>query len=385
MIYKNLFIITKNSSYIGFIEIDDSGIVVSMKPGTTIEKGIDCDGQILMPGFVDSHTHGGYGMAFDDLGNTSFEDDYINYLKNLSKEGVVAFAGTTVTSTLEKLVSSSVLIDKLANKNATLPKLAAWYYEGPFISKVKKGAHEEKLIIPINEQFLKTIKKNVSIPVIMTVAPEVDKNLDLIEKYGDDFIFALGHSNAGFDDAKKSLKNGVSRITHLYNAMSGFHHHDLGILNAIFNKQYESNLNIEIIADGVHVDNKVIEYSYKNIDIKNISIVSDSLPPKGFKDGKYKLGNLAIEKKGNWFYLEGTSTLSGGACPFIFLVNNFKKATKCSWEELVMVSSYNAARNLKLENNIGDIVIGKKANIVFMTFENDMKYIQSYIDGNLLK
>jgi N-acetylglucosamine-6-phosphate deacetylase len=133
----------------------------------------------------------------------------------------------------------------------------------------------------------------------MTVAPEVDKNLDLIEKYGDDFIFALGHSNAGFDDAKKSLKNGVSRITHLYNAMSGFHHHDLGILNAIFNKQYESNLNIEIIADGVHVDNKVIEYSYKNIDIKNISIVSDSLPPKGFKDGKYKLGNLAIEKKGN--------------------------------------------------------------------------------------
>jgi N-acetylglucosamine-6-phosphate deacetylase len=50
-----------------------------------------------------------------------------------------------------------------------------------------------------------------------------------------------------------------------------------------------------------------------------------------------------------------------------------------------MVSSYNAARNLKLENNIGDIVIGKKANIVFMTFENDMKYIQSYIDGNLLK
>jgi N-acetylglucosamine-6-phosphate deacetylase len=125
LIYKNLFIITKNSSYIGFIEIDDSGIVVSMKPGTTIEKGIDCDGQILMPGFVDSHTHGGYGMAFDDLGNTSFEDDYINYLKNLSKEGVVAFAGTTVTSTLEKLVSSSVLIDKLANKNATLPKLAA--------------------------------------------------------------------------------------------------------------------------------------------------------------------------------------------------------------------------------------------------------------------
>ncbi|MGL5204781.1 MAG: hypothetical protein ACRC63_00865, partial [Metamycoplasmataceae bacterium] len=282
---------------------------------------------------------------------------------------------------LDKLLEISSFIDPLTEMHSSLPKLVAWYFEGPFISKEKKGAHEEKLIIPINEVFINEIKGNISIPKIFTVAPEVGNNLELIENYSRDFIFALGHSNSGYVEAKNSLKNGIRRITHLYNAMSGFHHHDLGILNVIFNKEYDENLNIEIITDGVHVDNEVIKYSYENFDIKNISIVSDSLSPKGFQDGKYKLGNLSIEKKGNWFYLEKTTTLSGGACPYIFLVRNFWNVTNCSLEELVMVSSYNTARNLDLDDNFGDIIINKKANIVFLT--KDINYIRSYINGKL--
>ncbi|MGL5617777.1 MAG: amidohydrolase family protein [Metamycoplasmataceae bacterium] len=383
MIYKNALIATKDTSFIGFIEIDDLGIVRRIERGQTNEDGIDCQNQIIMPGFIDSHTHGGYGMAFDDLGKETFDEKYLNYLKNLVREGVVAFVGTTVTSSLEKLVELSLFINPLTEVNLNLPKLVAWYFEGPFISKAKKGAHEGDLIIPINEDFINEIRGNITIPKIFTVAPEVANNLELISKYSRDFIFALGHSNSGYDQAKESLRNGIKRITHLYNAMSGFHHHDLGILNVIFNKEYDEDLNIEIITDGVHVNNEVIKYSYENFNIRNISIVSDSLPPKGFRDGKYKLGNLPIEKKGNWFYLEGTTTLSGGACPYIFLVKNFYDITNCSLEELVMVSSYNTARNLKLEDNFGDIIVGKRANIVFLN--KDISYIFSYINGKLWK
>ena len=383
MIYKNALIVTKDFSFVGFIEIDDLGIVNNIQKGTTDKNGVDCKGKIIMPGFIDSHTHGGYGMAFDDLGEQSFNNSYKIYLNKLVKEGVVAFAATTVTSTLEKLEKASLLIDDLSQENKTLPQLVAWYYEGPFISKEKKGAHEEDLIIPINESFLNKVSKNVLIPKIFTVAPEIDNNIELIEKYQNDFIFALGHSNSNFEKAAKSLDNGITRITHLYNAMSGFNHHDLGILNVIFNKQYKKNLNIEIITDGVHVDDEVIRYSYNNFDIKNISIVSDSLPPKGFEDGKYTLGNLPIEKRGNWFYLEGTQTLSGGGCPFIFLVQKFKKVTNCSWQELVFVSSYNAAQNLKLDSNYGDIIIGKKANIVFLNEE--LEYVHSFVNGTFWK
>ncbi|MGL4343488.1 MAG: amidohydrolase family protein [Metamycoplasmataceae bacterium] len=377
MIYKNATIATKDKTFIGYIEIDENGIIKKIEAGDTKEAGIDCKNQIIMPGFIDSHTHGGYGFSFDNIFEQGNEEKYNNYLLNLAKEGVVAIAGSSVTSTIDQLKKLTFAVK---NKNKFgLPKLVSWYYEGPFISKQKKGAHEEELIIDLNVEFLEFLKKNLDIPAILTVAPENGNNLDIIKKYGDDFIFALGHSNADYIIAEKALKNGITRITHLYNAMSGFHHHDLGIVNALFNHDFNSNLNIELISDGVHVDNKVILYTYQNFNINNISIVSDSLEHKGGKDGIYKLGNLPIEKRGNWFYLKGTDTLSGSACPYNLIIKNFYNVTKASLEDIVKVSSYNTARNLKLDDNYGDLIIGKKANIVFLDLE--FNYINSYIDG----
>ena len=137
-------------------------------------------------------------------------------------------------------------------------------------------------------------------PIILTIDAENSQNRKLVNKYQNDFIFALGHSNANYKDSVDMLKNGTKRITHMYNAMSGFHHStNLGILNALFNKEFNSDLCIEIIADGVHVNDHVIKYTYDNFDINNLTLVTDSLSPKGMNNGEYKLGNLEIEKKGN--------------------------------------------------------------------------------------
>ncbi|MGL4183669.1 MAG: N-acetylglucosamine-6-phosphate deacetylase [Metamycoplasmataceae bacterium] len=383
MRFKNALIVLHNKSFKGTIELDDLGNVLNIIEGEDSQQGIDCSNLIIMPGFIDSHTHGGYGFSFDDLNNDNSQSKLEHYLENLAQEGVVAVAGTTVTSKIEELKNISLKVNLLdKTKKEGMPKIVAWYFEGPFISKTKKGAHEEKLIIDIDEKFLLFLKENLKLPTIITVAPENGNNASLIKKYQNDFIFSLGHSNANYLESKNSLENGVNRITHLYNAMSGFHHHDLGIVNAIFNKEYKENLAIEIITDSVHVDDEVILYSYKNFDIKNINLVSDSLSPKGYPDGEYQLGNLEIEKRGNWFYLKGTQTLSGSAIPYNFLVKNFYNVTKCSLEEIVSVSSYNSAKNLNLPSNYGNIVTGKKANIVFL--DKDLNFINSIIDGKIL-
>lgn len=377
MVYKNLQIVTKDNSFFGYLEIDQSGIIKQIQQGEYHKEAIDCQNTIVMPGFIDSHTHGGYGFAFDQISNKENNLNYANYLKNLIKEGVVAFVGTSVTQSLSNLKKLVQNIKKINQKNG--PKMIAWYFEGPFISKTKKGAHEENLIISIKKEFLDFIKKEIEIPIILTVAPEYKDNKKLIKKYQNDFIFALGHSAANFNESVYALRNGIKRITHLYNAMSGFHHHDLGILNALFNKEFQSNLLIEIIADGVHIDNQVLKYTYQNIDINNLSLVSDSLSQKGLSNGDYMLGNMKIEKKGKWFYLKNTKILSGSACPYNYLVKNFYKITNCSLEEIVKVSSYNSARNLNLDSNYGDLIIDKKANIVFL--DKKLNYLFSYVDG----
>lgn len=377
MIYKNALITTKDEQFLGWIEIDENKILKTIGKGQTDKKGIDCKNKILIPGFIDSHTHGGYGFSFDQL-----EDKNLikNYLEKLKLEGIVGVVGTSVTSSLEQLEKQTHFIKKiLEQKISELPKVVAWYFEGPFISKAKKGAHEEKLIIPMDEKFLNNIKKELgNHQIIFTFDAQEKINQELVKKYQNDFIFALGHSNANYEEAKKVLFNGTKRITHLYNAMSGFNHSsNTGIINTIFNKEFNNDLCIELIADGVHVSDQVIKYTYNNFDINNITLITDSLSPKGLDDGKYKLGNLDIDKRGNWFYLKDSQTLSGSAVKFNLLLSHFKKVTNCSWQDIVKVSSFNSARNLKLPLNYGDFVVGFPIN--FNLIDDNFNIIETYI------
>lgn len=377
MIYKNALITTKDEQFLGWIEIDENKILKTIGRGKTNQEGIDCKNKILIPGFIDSHTHGGYGFSFDQL-----EDKNLikNYLEKLKLEGIVGVVGTSVTSSLEDLEQKTSLIKELLELNISeLPKVVAWYFEGPFISKAKKGAHEEKLIIPMDEKFLKNIKNQLrNHQIIFTFDAQEKTNQDLVKKYKNDFIFALGHSNANYDDAKNVLFYGTKRITHLYNAMSGFNHSSsMGIINVIFNKEFNKDLCIELIADGVHVSDQVIKYTYNNFDINNITLITDSLSPKGLDDGQYKLGNLDIDKRGNWFYLKDSQTLSGSAIKFNSLLSHFKKVTNCSWQDIVKVSSFNSARNLKLPSNYGDFVVGLPIN--FNLIDDDFNIIETYI------
>ena len=130
--------------------------------------------------------------------------------------------------------------------------------------------------------------------------------------------------------------------------------------------EYKSNLCIELIADGVHVSDHVIKYTYKNFPIDNLTLVTDSLSPKGLPNGEYKLGNLAIDKRGNWFYLKNSNTLSGSGVTYNWLLKHFKDITNCTWSELVKISSYNSAKNMNLENIYGCIKEGQKANFVIV-------------------
>ena len=329
-----------------------------------------------MPGFIDSHTHGAFGFSFDnDLENKEL---FLEYLKGMKNEGVIGIVGTSVTSSLDKLYNNLNSIKKIINhKEKDFPEILTWHFEGPFISKAKKGAHEEDLIILMDEQFLKMIKNKLNIKnIVLTIDSSEEQNKKMMVKYKNDFIFSLGHSNANYEQAKFAFNNGIKRVTHLYNAMSGFSHSgELGIINAIFNKEFKKNLCIELIADGVHVSNKVIKYTYDNIDINNICLITDSLSSKGLEDGFYKLGDLDIEKKGNWFYLKDKPNLAGSGIKFNWMLKYFMKITKCSWNDIVKVSSYNTARSLKLSNNYGDFVVGKKINFVLIDKKFNIKEV----------
>ncbi len=385
LIYKNAKIVTKDKTIEGYLEVDDHGNIKCIKPGSTNEPGIDCCGHYLMPSFIDTHTHGGYGMSFDDFANTpSFQEEYANYLNGIITEGVGAYVPTNVSLSLEKLNEITTQVKQYLSQPQVKnkPYMCAWFFEGPFISPKKKGAHDEKVLIPLNEQFLNKAIKDINIPIVVAIAPEEHDNLEAMKHYKDKVIFALGHSNANYQEACSCINAGAKRVIHLYNAMSGFSHRDMGIVNAILDKQYKSDTLIELISDGVHTSNEVIHTTFNILGSHNLGVVSDCLSPKGLEDGVYQLGTLAIDKKDNWCYLKGSTTLAGSCCGYNQLVKNFKLASGCNWNDLVRVSSYNNARNLKLPDCYGDLTLHQPAN--FIVVDEDINVLKHVINGNLV-
>lgn len=369
MIYKNARIIVDQKEIHGYLELDDNNNIINIGIGQ-IDTGFDCQNKIIMPGFIDTHTHGGYGMSFDDFFiDSDFNKKYTTYLNNVAKEGIVGFVATNVSLSLEHLNKIVHNVHEFLNKNESIvhgPSMVGWFFEGPFINIVKKGAHDEKVLIPINEQFMQNTKKLISLPIICAVAPEIANNLDMVKKYANDYIFALGHSNANYAQTLQAFDAGVTRVIHLYNAMSGFGHRDTGIVNAVFNQKYLPNINIELISDGMHVVDEVIETTHKIIDHNNLCIVSDCLAAKGLKDGTYQLGTLPVEKQGDFFFLKDSTTLAGSGTTYNKIANHYKQTTNCSLVDLVKITSTNAAKNLKLKKNFGNLTLNMPANLIMV-------------------
>ncbi|MGL5640474.1 MAG: N-acetylglucosamine-6-phosphate deacetylase [Mycoplasmoidaceae bacterium] len=320
-----------------------------------------------LPGFIDQHTHGGYGVSFDHLSKENFyELDTLG--KKLSNEGVCGIFLTTVTQDLKNILTLGNVLKK---KNEII---LGWHIEGPFISINKKGAHNEKFIKSIDSKILKEINNTNNLKKIITIAPEIKENMSVIKNNKiKNIYFSIGHSNASYEVCEKAVDNGCSQFTHLYNAMSGFDHRNPGIVNFALDSEKTF---VELIADGVHVNDSVLKETYKISKPERIIVVSDSLSPKGLKNGKYHLGSLEIDKKNNQCFLANSNTLAGSTMKYIDIVKHFHKVTNCSFNEIVKISSYNTCKQFNIKNygrikkgvKAKLIILDKKLNIIDKTF-----------------
>ncbi len=340
MILEDVLIVDPiDGEYVGVIEFDKYIENLVRKESKTTFK------YILMPGFIDPHIHGIKGI--DTM--TMTKSDYKKFREYEALEGVCYFLPTTVTTELENL------------KNVLTVDGANYHIEGPFISILKKGAHDEKFIVEPNIDFLKSI--NLSKIKLITMAPELNKFFEtatFLQNNG--IVVSIGHSNANFVTAKRAYESGFKRITHFPNALSPLHHREIGMVGAGFYLDFS----IELICDGIHLSADFVRLVYKIKGAEKIILVTDSISATGLKDGKYKLGTLDV------FIEDGIAklsdgTLAGSTLTFSKALKNFQKFTGCSLKELARVSSYNSAVELRL--NVGRIEKNYEAKFVLLDKE----------------
>lgn len=360
-------IINHNSSFFGEIEIKDN-IFISI---SIISSQLDYKSDFIMPAFIDSHTHGGYGLDFGNIFKWT-KDDFEIFRNNIFREGVTNVAMTTITLPL-------IILDSISNwyNKHNVDFIQAWHIEGPFISREKKGAHDEGFIIDANESWLHKIS-HINKKIVVTSALDINGNADILNKMiSNNFFVSLGHSNAKFNDVKYFLANNFfDRYTHLFNAMSSFSHRSPGIAFCAFavNKGW-----VELIADGFHVNNDLVKYTFDNIGSDRLILVSDSLSLKGQNDGNFFLGSIPITKIDNLCYIKDTTILAGSCFKYIDVVKNFFKTTNCTLQDIVKITSFNYFKSIHLDNLYGAI---REKNIAdFIIVDSELNLKQTYKNG----
>lgn len=319
--------------------------MVSLSSETTIAKHLP----IIAPAFIDVQI---YGAASKLFATYPTADSLQKLYEHCVAGGTHYFLPTAATNTMEVFYKCIDAIKEYWDKGGK--GVFGFHIEGPWINKIKRGAHIESLIhSPTLDEVKELLAYGKGVIKMITLAPEVcsQEIIDLI--VSNDIIVSAGHSNATFAEGTDAFDNGIATATHLFNAMSPLHHREPGLPAAIM--QHHSVM-ASIIPDGYHVDFEMISIA-KQIMKERLFIITDAVTKSN--EGLYP-HQLAGDK------YESNGILSGSALSMAKGVKNLVDKTGIDISEALRMASLYPARLLGMSNSLGMIKKGYKANLVFL-------------------
>lgn len=347
------------------------------------EEVIDCQGAYAIPGLIDLHFHGCMGDDFCD----GTKDAIRRIAEYEASVGVTAIAPATMTLPVEELEAilrtAAEYREEVGKEEAGVgADLVGVNMEGPFISKVKKGAQDERNILPcdveVARRFLEASKGLVK---FIGIAPEESENaIAFIEEMKDQVHISLAHTNAAYDRAKEAFDAGASHAVHLYNAMPAFTHRAPGVVGAVADSP---SVMAELICDGVHIHPAVVRGTFQMLGADRMILISDSMRATGMPDGRYTLGGLDVDVKGNRAVLVSDGALAGSATNLMDCMRTAVKKMGIPLETAVACASINPAKSLGVEAERGSLAEGKKADIVLLDEELELKSVIK--DGRVIR
>ena len=296
--------------------LDEHGIIQSIDKSSKWDSSYDEDwcGDWLSPRAIDLQINGGLGISFTDLTFNKIPK-LLTLLDRLWLDGVEGICPTFVSCSLDQFqLGMKVLKETKKHTSINRCRLLGAHMEGPFLCESYSGAHDIKnickpSIFALNER----IKGFESEIALMTLAPELKGSFDVISRLRElNILVSLGHSSADFDSAMKAFSNGVSMVTHTFNAMKGLHHRAIGPIGAAARRD---DVFLGLIADGVHVHSDMIRL-LKIIAPKQIVLVSDAISAYGLGDGSFDWDKRLITVENGLCRLPD-ETIAGSTLPLL--------------------------------------------------------------------
>lgn len=291
--------------------------------------------EFIVPAIIEQHIHGGFGVNF----NTCNSDDVLYFLDKIKSYSVSKVYPTLHTDSIEVLNRQLKIIYE-ASKEKSEVKIMGVHLEGPFINPNKAGVHNPEIIKVPNLKDYRNITDGVDEDFIkiVTLAPELDKNLELTKYLTQKgVVVSAGHTLA-------SDLSMVKQATHLFNAMGGVSHKEnMTAAQALIN----DNIYTEVIADGNHIVDDVLRLIFRTKPLDKIILISDALPIAHSNNEKEVFMGQEIFLHGDCAKTSN-GTLAGCAVFVFDIIKRLVQNDFLTIEQAFSMASKNVAQNLNI-------------------------------------
>ena len=379
----NGVIIAPGSILKGRVLVLEDGIITGISG--TVPAGshvIDAGGRFVAPGFIDMHTHGAGGADFMD----GTVEAYLTAARMHARHGTTLLFPTTLTSTNEALSDSLSTYEKamaLSGKDGAA--FGGMHLEGPYFAPEMAGAQDPRYLIdPKPEDYIGILDRTGHI-ARWSFAPErpgAPQFAAELKKRG--IVSSIGHTNATFADCDAAFKAGCSLMTHFYSCMSTITRRNAYRYAGVIEYGYwQDGMDIEIIADGIHVPEDLLKLVVKIKGTGHIALVTDSMRAAGMAEGPSILGGLEggqeVIVEDGVAKLPDRSAFAGSVATADRLVRTMVREGGVSLEDAVKMMSFNPARIMGIDSHKGKLEAGYDADIVI--FDENICIYNTIIKG----
>jgi len=327
------------------------------------------DGALLASGFIDLQVNGGGGILLND-------EPTVEGMRAIARAhrryGTTACLPTLITDSRQQTQAAIAAACTAAGNDGVL----GLHLEGPFISPARPGIHRaDHIAVPHLSDLDWLADLAGAGRSLVTLAPERLPDGFLARLAATGIRVSAGHSEATAAVIMRAVAEGLTGITHLFNAMPPFAGREPGIIGAAFAEQ---RLTAGIIVDGIHVDPIAVQAAFAAKGADGMALVTDAMPSVGARLHQFQLMGRTISlSEGRLTAQDGT--LAGAHLDMASAVRNAVRLAKLPLDDALRAASLTPARFLGLERERGALICGARADMVALTPGLDV--IGTWVDG----
>jgi N-acetylglucosamine-6-phosphate deacetylase len=361
-------------THIGSGDIDVPGAV-----------GIDAGGRYVAPGFIDIHVHGGGGHDFMD----GTVEAFLGVAETHARYGTTAMLPTTLTSERSALFDLFEVYKAAVSRNVSGAQFLGLHLEGPYFALNQRGAQDPRYIRdPDPLEYEEIFARSGGDIARWSAAPELP-GAHAFARYMRErgVLVAWAHTDALYDDIVAGFERGFTLATHFYSAMNGVVRRDaFRYAGAIEAAYLIDEMDVEVIADGVHCPAPLLQLVYKIKGPDRVALITDAMRAAAMPEGESILGSLKdglpVIVEDGVAKLPDRSSFAGSVATADRLVRTMVFEAGVPLLEAVRMITATPARILGVGDRKGSLAVGKDADIVI--FDDDIFVAATVVGGRVV-